>query len=1110
MACIMRAGTGLWARRRSARRIRCCLLPALFVVVAVRSPGLSASDQTAPLLVVEPGSVPVEREISPAASLRFTVAVPVRTTVVLTITEEQQTSSVTWTDAAGHAHTPRTNLAGKEAQIRFTLPGSDTAQSFIVTGASKRKTAVIRIAAGAAHPEEAKDRIAEQGEESLATADALWAKHDPANAKETLAAYDEAAAAWEQTNDISMLRRTLAWKAVYLAFTLGQPEKGLTEVLKAVALADAQDPVEQASAWKSAGFIQTDLADYSGGWQDYSNALRLFAKAQDSFNQEVLFENRGKLLQMTGDYEGALQDENDAIAKGQELQDQVGMLHTEDVIGSIDLLQGRMKAAFEAYSQVLQLEQINAADVMIGFARTDLASLYHQLGAEAQSEDMQSRAEAFWAKHPYLLGQLATMIQRAKLQEDAGRFSESFGTYTRTLQLAESTGMKREKVFVLLGLGTTSSKMGKFAGARSYFSQAKQLAEEIHEADALAQIATAEGDLDVRARNLPAAQVDYQRAIAIARQSFDHPGLISALGGLAHAEFLAGEDATAVRNIEEALDGIESARDSTPPDSLRTAWFSSWHSYYALAIDVLLHLQAQHPGAGYDRQALVIAERGRARFLLDQMQESGSQERNGEDRELRAQQAASLRRIHLAESSLVAMRTAQPHSAQTARLQSELARLMEQEDRLEAEMNRSGESSLSATSGLFHSPDELIGRLQRSLNAGTAALEYWTNDDNAYLWVVTTNSVHAYRLPGAAKLSPLARQLTHDLTAPFSTEYATPEAFAAALSASTAQFNQAAQQLGGWLLPTGAIPRAVHTLLIVGDGPVLSVPMEALRIAARGGKQARSLQDQVCVVREPSIAVLLALLQRPQSRVSAEIAVIADPVFNADDPRVAGAARFGDRAVMKTVAESFWSEATPVGHLRRLSYAAQEVTEIEAAAGASHVNPVVGFAASADRVRSLDWSRFDVVHFATHAFLNPVQPDLSNILLSRVDASGRPQAGALWFSDIASMHMPVDLVVLSACQTANGDRLPGEGLVGLSYSFFIAGSRRVVGSLWDVDDAATAELMRRFYQALYQGAVSPAEALRSAQMAIAEVPRWSNPYYWAGFTLEGDPHSLPR
>jgi CHAT domain-containing protein len=502
----------------------------------------------------------------------------------------------------------------------------------------------------------------------------------------------------------------------------------------------------------------------------------------------------------------------------------------------------------------------------------------------------------------------------------------------------------------------------------------------------------------------------------------------------------------------------------------------------------------------------VIAERGRARFLLDQIEESDSRQASGKDR---GRQAESLRRIHLAESSLAAMRAAHPRSAEAGRLESEVARLMEQEDRLEAQTSRSAAAPLSGTTALFHTPGALIATLQRSLGGGTAALEYWTDADASYLWVVTADALHAYRLPGAAKLSPLARELTHDLTAPVSTQFASPEAYAASLSASAAQFNQAAQQLGRWLLPPGAIPRSVHTLLIVGDGPVLSVPVEALRIASPSGSGAHFVQDQYCVVREPSIAALLALLHHRARSASTEIAVIADPVFNADDPRLADV-RGNEGAAVKEAADTFWTQANPAGHLSRLTYAGQEVQAIEASAGAAHVDAVVGFAASAERVRSLDWSRFGVVHFATHAFLNPVQPELSNIMLSRVDAAGHPQAGALWFSDIASMHMPVDLVVLSACQTANGDRLPGEGLVGLSYSFLIAGSRRVIGSLWDVDDAATAELMRRFYQALDQGGESPAEALRSAQRAIAKVPRWSNPYYWAGFTLEGDPHSLTR
>ena len=1103
----MPSGEGLWARRRSAHRLRWCLLPACLALIAAgaRSSGQTASSD----LAITPGSAPVEREIAPGTRLRLTISVPAGSTVVLTLTEIQQTSNVIWTDGAGRTHTPRSNQAGKAAQIRFTVPGSNTAQPFVISGVSQRKPATIRVTASAPHSEDARDKLAEEGEEALAEADALWARHDPSNAKAALAAYDRAIDAWEQLNDRSMLRRALAWKAVYLAFTVGDAQQALPVALRAAQLPDAGDPVEQANAWKGAGFIQTDLADYTAGWQDYANALRFFAESGDRFNQEVLFENRGKLVQMTGDYEGALQDENNAIAVAQELQDQVGVLHIQDVIGSIDLLQGRMQAAFEAYSQVLQLEKINAADPMIGFAETDLASLYQQLGARVQSQDMQARAEAFWGKHPYLLGQLTTMIQRAKLQADAGDFSESFATSIRSLQLAESAAMKREKVFILLGLGTTCGKLGKLSEGRSYFAQANQLAREIQETDALAQIATAEGDLELTAGNPLAAQTDYRAAVAVARQSFDHADLIPALGGLAHAEFKSGQDPEALKDIEDALDGIESVRDSTPPNSLRTGYFSSWHSYYALAIDILMHLDAQHSGRGYEQQALVMAERGRARFLLDQLEESGSGASGTENRDLRARQQATLRRIHLAQSSLAALRTAHPHAAGVARLESEVAALMEQEDRLEAEVSRSG-ASFSGAASLFHAPGELIARLQKNLDRQSAALEYWTHDDASYLWVVTSDSLHAYKLPGAGKLNAAARQLNDDLAAPFKTPPSSPDAFAAALSASDSQFGQAAEQLGPWLLPPGAIPGSIHTLLVVGDGPVLSIPMGALRLTARSGHASLPLQDQYCILREPSIAALLSLQQRRETGRSTELAVIADPVFDADDPRLTGARRGEERAVIREASDNFWSEATTVGHLTRLTWAAQEVRAIETAAGASRVHPLVGFSATADQVRSLDWSRYAVVHFATHAFLNPVQPDLSNIVLSRLDAAGHPQPGALWFSDVASMHMPVDLVVLSACQTANGDPLPGEGLVGLSWSFLIAGSRRVVGSLWDVDDAATAALMGHFYQALYHGSQSPAEALRSAQRAIANVPRWSNPYYWAGFTIEGDPHPLGR
>jgi CHAT domain-containing protein len=114
----------------------------------------------------------------------------------------------------------------------------------------------------------------------------------------------------------------------------------------------------------------------------------------------------------------------------------------------------------------------------------------------------------------------------------------------------------------------------------------------------------------------------------------------------------------------------------------------------------------------------------------------------------------------------------------------------------------------------------------------------------------------------------------------------------------------------------------------------------------------------------------------------------------------------------------------------------------------------------------------------------------------------------LWYSDICRVHMPLDLVVLSACNTALGEAVPGEGFVGLTQAFFSAGSQRVLGTLWPVDDQATSEWMRRFYLAL-RSTRSPARAMGMAQREMAADPQWKAPYYWAGFVLAGDWRPLP-
>jgi CHAT domain-containing protein len=149
-------------------------------------------------------------------------------------------------------------------------------------------------------------------------------------------------------------------------------------------------------------------------------------------------------------------------------------------------------------------------------------------------------------------------------------------------------------------------------------------------------------------------------------------------------------------------------------------------------------------------------------------------------------------------------------------------------------------------------------------------------------------------------------------------------------------------------------------------------------------------------------------------------------------------------------------------------------------------------------------ARYRIVHFATHGLLNSEHPELSGLVLSLIDDNGKIRDGFLRMHEIYNLRLPADVVVLSACQTALGKEVKGEGLVGLTRGFMYAGAQRVVASLWQVDDLATAELMKHFYRGMLQENMRPAEALRAAQIEMSKHGRWSAPYYWAGFVIQGE------
>jgi CHAT domain-containing protein len=352
-------------------------------------------------------------------------------------------------------------------------------------------------------------------------------------------------------------------------------------------------------------------------------------------------------------------------------------------------------------------------------------------------------------------------------------------------------------------------------------------------------------------------------------------------------------------------------------------------------------------------------------------------------------------------------------------------------------------------------------------------LEYSLGESRSFAWAIARNRTESFVLPASADIADLARRV-----------YAELQKQPAAALATMRLSQMLLKPLAGELRP--------KRVVVVADGPLEYIPFAALPDPAR---PTTSLLSRHEVVHLPSASAFLALRRIQSSTASSKrLAVFADPVFDPGDARVAGAV---GRA---PVQDSVLGLSLP-----RLPFSRQEAIAISGLVPPPERKEALGFEATRALFLSPDVGQYKIIHLATHAVLNTEHPDLSGIVLSEVDPSGKHIDGVIRLLDLYQMRLQADLVVLSACETALGKEIRGEGLVGLTRGFMYAGAPRVVASLWKVDDHATAELMRIFYNAMLGPAkLRPAAALRSAQIALSHNPRWASPYYWGAFVLEGD------
>jgi CHAT domain-containing protein len=600
----------------------------------------------------------------------------------------------------------------------------------------------------------------------------------------------------------------------------------------------------------------------------------------------------------------------------------------------------------------------------------------------------------------------------------------------------------------------------------------------------------------------------YNEALPIFRAIGYRNGEANTLLWIARVEQKRGNLTHARQIIEQAIGMIESLRTDTASQELRASYFESRQGFFESYIAVLMEQRRQNPAAAFDAVALAVSERARARSLLELLTEARADIRQGVDSSLLERERSLQQRLNAKATAQANLLNRNHTPAQADAAAKEIASITTEYEELRAQIRSSSPKYAALTQP---QPLNLTEIQRQALDPDTLLLEYSLGENASYLFVVSHTSITSYQLPKRAEIEDATRGVRELLTAPQPRPGETVAKRQARIKEARAKYWPQAAALSQMLLGATASQLGAKRLLIVADGALQYLPFGALPVpdpqtftSPRPKSASTPLMVEHEIVNLPSASALGVLRRELAGRQPAAkaVAVLADPVFSPDDARVKPGSR--SQAGKETPSDLTRAINDVGGELRRLLMSRDEAEAILSVTPRNTGLAALDFRANRATATGDDLSQYRVVHFATHGLLNSEHPELSGLVLSLVDEQGRPQEGFLRLHEIFNLRLPAELVVLSACQSGLGKEVKGEGLVGLTRGFMYAGAARVMASLWQVNDAATAELMKRFYRRMLQDGMRPAAALRAAQIEMWKTPQWQSPFYWGAFVLQGE------
>jgi CHAT domain-containing protein/tetratricopeptide (TPR) repeat protein len=901
---------------------------------------------------------------------------------------------------------------------------------------------------------------------------------------------------------------------------LAKAEKWIREAL-AIREKLAPDSLDAAGSLNNLGIVEARRGDLDRADEYWSQSLSINEKLDpESLNVAFTLGNLGLVNLRRGDLDKA----QDYFQRDLAIEEKISpnSLDTAKSVNNLGLLAGQrgdFAKAEEYYRRALAIKE------RIGPDSLDVANSIENLGDVAYARGDLSRAEDYYRKGLAIRERLSpgsvemdeSLNGLGNCASDRGELKLAEEYYQRALAILERVAPGSvDLAGIQTSLGTVASQRGDNAKAELYYRQAleiemRSMPDSLWTAETLRHFVTVELDRRDQAK---AEEYDRQELAIrkkLAPESAGYADALATLAGILHEKQQTDD---AARLYAEAIDVFDRQLTHLGGSTeVRAGFRAKQTDYYSEYADLLV--EQKKPELAFE-----VLERSRARTLLEMLAGSHVDIRQGAD-------PAMIERERLLQATLTA-KTARKitllegeHTPeQLASVNREMDEVLSQYQELEGQIRTNSPKYAALTQPKLLRAKEA----QQLLDTKTVLLDYALGAKRSLVFVVTPTSLDSYELPKREEVDSTARRAYDLLTSRNRwVEGEISSRRKARLAKLDAEYRKTSAALSRMVLGPVTERLEGKRLLIVADGALQYIPFAALPVPAGDALQAAvPLMAEHEIVNLPSASVLASLRRQASERgtqPTKEVAILADPVFDKNDPRVG---KTGKRtsAADKQVGSTLTSESTEqltrsiqdvsagtqqagVG-LSRLAFSRREAASIMAITKPGAGMEALDFNASRETALSKALSQYRIVHFATHGLLDNEHPELSGLVLSLVDPDGKPRDGFVDLQDVYNLTIPADLVVLSACETGLGKEISGEGLVGLTRGFMYAGASRVVASLWKVDDVATSELMAEFYKGMLQSGLPPAAALRRAQLEMQKRKRWADPYYWAAFTLQGE------